>query len=107
MVGIIVCAFTFGGALIGIWLRSTLPEHHLDNETRDTVKLGIGLVATMTALVLGLVTASAKSTYDGVDTMVKNTAIDVLMLDRALQRYGPKTARFVTVCSRRLRGESR
>jgi Protein of unknown function (DUF4239) len=55
------------------------------------MKLGIGLVATMTALVLGLVTASAKSSFDSVNTAVKQTAMDLLTLDRLLARYGPET----------------
>lgn len=91
MVGMIVFACTFGGALLGMWLRTTLPEHHLDDESRDTVKVGITLIATMTALVLGLVTASAKSSFDAVDSAVKQTAIDVLTLDRVLARYGSET----------------
>lgn len=92
VVGVIVFACTFGGALVGHALRSTLPERHLDEESKDTVKLGIGLVATMTALVLGLVTASAKSSFDTVDTAVKQTAIDILALDRLMARYGPETS---------------
>ena len=67
VVGTIVFICTFGGALLGLWLRTMLREHHLGGESRDTVKVGIGLVATMTALVLGLVTASAKSSFDAVD----------------------------------------
>ena len=74
-----------------MWLRTLLPEHHLDAESRDTVKVGIGLIATMTALVLGLVTASAKSSFDAVDSAVKQTAIDILALDRILARYGSET----------------
>jgi hypothetical protein len=92
IVGTIVFVCTLGGALGGIWLRTILPEHHLNDESRDTVKLGIGLIATMTALVLGLVTASAKSSFDAVDTAVKHTAMDILILDRLLARYGPETA---------------
>src|SRR5262249_42514629 len=53
LVGFVVFAFMFGGALIGQRLRAILPEEHLSNESRDTMKLGIGLIATMTALVLG------------------------------------------------------
>jgi hypothetical protein len=90
-IGMIVFTCTFGGAMLGMWLRTTLPKHHLDADSRETVKLGVGLVATMTALVLGLVTASAKSTFDDVDTAVKQTAVEVLSLDRALARYGPET----------------
>jgi len=92
VVGMIVFACTLGGALVGNRLRTRLPEHHLDDESRDTVKLGIGLIATMTALVLGLVTASAKSSFDAVDTAVKNTAMDILTLDRLLARYGAETS---------------
>jgi hypothetical protein len=90
-VGAIVFVCAFGGALLGMWGRTLLPRHHLDADSKDTVKLGIGLVATMTALVLGLVTASAKSTFDAVDAAVKNAALDVLTLDRLLARYGPET----------------
>lgn len=90
--GLIVIAFTIGGALAGRWLRIILPDEHLSSEGRDTIELGIGLVATMLALVLGLVTASAKSSFDSLDLTVKQTAMDVLALDRLLARYGPETA---------------
>jgi hypothetical protein len=90
-IGMLVFACTFGGALAGIWLRAALPTHHLSDEAKDTVKIGIGLVATMTALVLGLVTASAKSSFDAVDATIKHAAADVLTLDRTLARYGPET----------------
>ncbi len=90
-IGVLVFLCTFGGALGGIWLRTALPTHHLSDDAKDTVKVGIGLVATMTALVLGLITASAKTTFDALDTAVKHTAADVLALDRTLARYGPET----------------
>ena len=90
-VGAIVFVCTLGGALIGMWLSSILPQDHLSQKSQDTVKLAIGLIATMTALVLGLVTASAKSSFDTVDTAVKHTAMDILTLDRLLARYGPET----------------
>jgi hypothetical protein len=54
----------FGGAILGMWLRGVLPEDHLNAETKDLVKLGVGLVGTMAALLLGLLVASAKSSYD-------------------------------------------
>jgi hypothetical protein len=91
VVGVIVFACAFGGALVGMWLCGALPEHHFNAESRDTVKVGIGLIATMTALVLGLVTASAKNSYDAVNTAVNQTAIEVLVLDRVLARYGSET----------------
>src|SRR3989304_41619 len=60
----IVFACVFGGALFGNFLRAVLPEHHLSTESKDVVKLGMGLIATMTALVLGLLIATAKDSYD-------------------------------------------
>jgi hypothetical protein len=92
IVGMIVFACTFGGALLGMGLRTVLREHHINAESKDTIKVAIGLVATMTALVLGLVTASAKSSFDTVDTAVKQSATQVLTLDRLIARYGSETA---------------
>lgn len=91
LVGFIAFACTFAGALGGMWLRSTMPQHHLKDDARDTIKTGVGLIATMTALVMGLITASAKATYDDVETAVRSTAVDILTLDRLLARYGPET----------------
>ena len=89
-IGLLVFSCTLGGAFLGIWLRERLPDHHLSHESQDVVKLGVGLIATMTALVLGLVTASAKSAFDAMDAAVKQGAGDILALDRTLARYGPE-----------------
>jgi hypothetical protein len=91
IMSVIALACTLAGTLAGMWLRGVLPTHHLAEESRDTMKIGIGLIATMTALVLGLVTASAKSSFDSVDTAIRHTAMDLLTLDRLLARYGPET----------------
>ena len=91
-IGILVFAVTFGGALAGIWLHTRLPESHLSADSQATVKVGIGLIATMTALVLGLITASAKNSFDTLDAAVKQSAAEVLTLDRMLARYGPESA---------------
>ncbi len=92
LVGMVVFVSTFVGALVGMQLRNVVPEHHLGSDSRKTVKGGIGLIATMTALVLGLVTASAKSSFDAVDTELKQTATEILTLDRLLARYGSETS---------------
>jgi hypothetical protein len=70
-IGIVVFLCSFGGALAGMRLRGLLPERHLEQDARDTVKVGIGLIATMTALVLGLVTASAKNAFDAQDLVLE------------------------------------
>ncbi len=91
IVGLIVVLCTFGGALVGMWLRTVLPEHHLTAESRSVVNVGVGLIATMTALVLGLVLSEAKTSFDAVDSAIKTSAIQVLTVDRLLARYGPET----------------
>ena len=91
-VSIIVFVCAFGGAIGGIMLREILPDDHLSAESKDTVKVGIGLIATMTALVLGLVTASAKGSFDELNATLRHTAADIVSLDRVLDRYGPETA---------------
>ena len=82
---------TFGSALAGTFIRSRLPPNHLSKESQDVVRLGIGLVATMTALLLGLVTAAARSTFDAQDAAIRTSAATILTLDRHLARYGPET----------------
>src|SRR5262245_42049121 len=62
-ISLIVFGCVFGGALVGMFLRSRLPEHHLSPESKEVVKVGAALISTMSALVLGLMVASAKSSY--------------------------------------------
>lgn len=84
-------ACVFGGALAGIVLRGLLRPHHLTAESKDTVKLGMRLVATMSALVLGLLVSSAKSFYDTQNVELTEMSANVVMLDRVLSHYGPET----------------
>jgi len=82
---------TFGAALLGTYIRTALPPAHVSKESQDVIRLGMGLVATMTALLLGLVTAAAKGSFDSQDLAIKNAAAGILSLDRLLARYGPET----------------
>ena len=84
-----VCAF--GAAVIGAYLHDRLPAPHLSRESQDVVRLAMGLIATMTAILLGLVTTAARSTFDAHDTAIRNSAVNILTLDRHLARYGPET----------------
>ena len=90
-IGWIAFACVFGGALLGMFLRGVLPEHHLSQDSKDVVKLGMGLLGTTAALVLGLLIASAKSSFDTQNTEVKQAAANIVLLDRALAQYGPET----------------
>lgn len=77
-----------GGAFGGATLRKVLPEHHLTDDTKDVIRLGTGLIGTIAALVLGLLIATAKSSYDTQTTNVQRIAADVILLDQLLVLYG-------------------
>jgi len=90
-IGSIVFVCGFGGALLGAALRNVLPNHHLVGDSKEAVKVGMGLVATMAALVLGLLVASAKSSYDAQSNELTEMSAKVVVLDRILAHYGPET----------------
>jgi hypothetical protein len=90
-IALIVFTCVFAGALLGMFLRGRIPKDHLTADTENVIKLGMGLIATMAALVLGLLIATAKSAYETQDEAVKHTAARVLLLDHMLASYGPET----------------
>jgi hypothetical protein len=72
-------------------LRNRLPEHHLSAATKDVVRLGTGLIGTIAGLVLGLLIASANSTFQTQSTQVQQLTANIVLLDRTLAQYGPET----------------
>ena len=90
LVGLTSFAVIFGSAMLGMLIRRCLPEHHLRDDSKDTVKLGAGLIATLAALVLGLLVGSAKSSFDAVNAGLTQSAARIIVLDRVLAGYGPE-----------------
>jgi hypothetical protein len=88
----IVFGSVTGGALFGAFLRKVLPGHHLSDESKDVIKLATGLIATLVALVLGLLIASAKGSFDTKSEEIKYGATKIILLDRDLRRFGPAAA---------------
>ena len=82
IIGGIMFVFVFGGALGGMYLRKALPAHHLTAESRDLIKLGVGLIATMSALIIGFLIASAKGSYDTQRNEILQLSGEVVVLDR-------------------------
>ena len=89
-VGLLSAGIIFGGSLLGMGLRRLLPGHHLSKETQDVVRLSAGTIATLTALVLGLLVSSAKSSFDTMNSGAVQISAKVILLDRTLARYGPE-----------------
>jgi Protein of unknown function (DUF4239) len=92
VIGIIAFASIFGSSLLGMRLHNIVPNQHLNPETKEVVRLGMGLIATMTALLLGLLVATAKGSYDTQRNDVVLIAGRVAFLDRALTLYGPEAS---------------
>src|SRR5438445_7837847 len=90
-IGLISAACAFGGVLVGMLLQKVLPEHHLDTPSKDTVKVGAGMLATLTALVLGLLVSSAKSSFDAMNAGIAQTGAKIILFDHILADYGPAT----------------
>jgi hypothetical protein len=88
--GLIVFACVLGGGLLGIFLRAVLPERHLSSESKDLVRLTMGLLATMSALVVGLLITTAKTAYDTQGGEFRRMSAEIVLLDRLLTHYGPE-----------------
>jgi hypothetical protein len=90
-ISFIVLASVFGGALAGLLIRRSLTQDHISADSKDTVKLSMALVSTMSALVLGLLVSSAKTFYDTQSAELNQMSADIVALDRLLAHYGPET----------------
>ena len=90
-IALIIFGCIFGSALGGFILRKILPNRHLDNDSKDIVKLATGLIATMSALVLGLLVSAAKGTFDQANSELMQIAVKTVILDRILAIYGSET----------------
>lgn len=89
--GAIVAGTVFAGGVAGLTLCPRLPRHHQTSDTRDIVRLGIGMLSVLASLVLGLLIARAKETFDTADERIRNYSADLILLDRSFRNYGPGT----------------
>src|SRR5882724_5834135 len=90
-IGWVVFALVFGSAMLAMALHAVVPEHHLGADSKDVVKLGIAVIATMSALVVSLLLASAKGSYDTRSREFTQMSANIIVLDRLLAHYGPET----------------
>ena len=91
VIGASVLGCVFGGALAGMVLTQVLPPEHLSASSRDVVKVATAMIATLAALVVGLLVASAKTSFDTKQTEFTQLSAHVIVLDRELAQYGPAT----------------
>ena len=91
VISLIVFGCIFGGVLLGMFLRRVLPEHHVSDASKDVMKMGTAMIATLAALVLGLLIASAKGTFDTMTSELRQTGSKIVLLDHVMAQYGPET----------------
>lgn len=87
-----IFAALFGAILFGGWLRSRVSEQHLAAETKEAVRLAMGLVSTMAALLLGLLVSGASATYKDATNTVGDLSAKIVNIDSTLEAYGPDAA---------------
>jgi hypothetical protein len=91
VVASIAFACVFTGSLVGLGLGAWLPEHHRSPASHDAIKLGTGMISVLASLVLGLLTASIKSSFDTTDGQMRSFAANLILMDQTLRDYGPET----------------
>jgi hypothetical protein len=85
----VACGCTFSASLVAIYIRSRLPQHHIEGDSRELIKLVMGLIATITALVLGLQISSAHSAYEAQEAELEQLSVHLYQVDRILEHFGP------------------
>jgi hypothetical protein len=91
LTALLTLAFICAGTVLGSLIRNRLPDHHLRDDSKDVVKMASGMIATLVALVIGLLVSSSKSSFDQASSGVTQIGAKMILLDRALGRYGPET----------------
>lgn len=87
-VSLIVAACIFGGGVAGLFLHKILPAEHLTRDTLDVVRLAIGMISVLASLVLGLLIATAKGSFDATDTAIRSYGADLILLAEVFRDYG-------------------
>lgn len=80
------------GTMLGMWARSKLPEHHLTGDSKEVIRLATALVGTLTAVVLALLFAATRTSFEHTSSSVSRLAADISELDEILDEYGPDAA---------------
>ncbi len=90
IIGFASLVVIFGAALLGIFPARALPKHHLSDQTRTAVSVSVAVVGTLSALVIGLMISTASSSFSARSHEVTTISVDLIRMDRLMQRYGPE-----------------
>ena len=84
----IIFAFMLSGIVLGSYLRFVLPDHHTQADSKDILMTSAGMMATLVALIIGLLVSSAKGSYDVTTASITQGGAKIITLDYYLSRYG-------------------
>ncbi|MET0682572.1 MAG: hypothetical protein ABWZ29_04435 [Casimicrobiaceae bacterium] len=87
-ISILVFAVVVVATAFGVFLNRVIPQHHLSKESKEIIQLGIGVIVTLTALVLGLLVASAKGSFDTKSDEIRQSSVKIVLVDSYLRQYG-------------------
>src|SRR5262249_48667008 len=88
VIGFLVHAIILAVAFVGAMVRRRVPEPHLTEETKNLVSVSMAVVATISALVFGLMVSNANNSFNAVQGQL---SAEILRLDQLLRRYGSDT----------------
>jgi hypothetical protein len=86
--GLLVSACIFAGGFVGMQMHRIIPRTHLTRDTQDVIRLGVGMLSVLASLVLGLLIATAKTSYDSADLAIRNYAAEMALLNETFRDYG-------------------
>ena len=90
LIAFIIFAFMLSGVLLGSYLRVVLPDDHTQADSKDILMTSAGMMATLIALIIGLLVTSAKGTYDDTTSRITQGGAKIISLDYYLSHYGPE-----------------
>lgn len=87
-VGLIVFACTFGGAMFALMAHPRLPRAHMTKEAQEAIRLSTGVIATLAAVILGLLITDVKTSFDEIGQDVQRFGTSLILLDQTLRDWG-------------------
>jgi hypothetical protein len=91
LIAFIIFVCMLCGRVLGSYLRNVLPDDHTQADSKDILITSAGMMATLIALIIGLLVTSAKGTFDEASSSITQGGAKIMTLDYYLSHYGPET----------------
>src|SRR5512139_1864927 len=88
LIATVILACMLIGMVLGSSLRLVLPDDHTQADSKDILMTSAGMMATLIALIIGLLVTSAKGTYDDTTSSITQGGAKIITLDYYLSHYG-------------------